>query len=82
MLYMMICHCVFMGKMIYNNLSYDYSDKISNELLKKKNENTSKTILYTTLNLVVDIISNKSFGDNLSNKDIFASTIISFSSIA
>ena len=52
----MICHAVFLGKIISNNLSYDCSDQFTNELIKQENLNTQKTITYTAVNLVLDII--------------------------
>ena len=35
---------------MHNDLSYKCSDDITNEVLKKENENTKKSILYTTIN--------------------------------
>ena len=49
-----ICQSVFLGRIIANNLSYDCSDDITNELLRKENENTKKSIVYTAANLGVD----------------------------
>ena len=51
-----ICQIVFLIRIIHNDLSYDCSDKISNELLKKENTNTKLTILYTAINLGADIL--------------------------
>ena len=50
-----ICHSVFLGRIIYNDLSYNYSDDLTNEVSKKENENTKKSILYTSINLALDI---------------------------
>ena len=50
-----ICHSVFLGKIIYNDLSYNCSDDITNEVLKKENQNTKTSILYTSVNLGLDI---------------------------
>ena len=52
-----ICHAVFLGRMINNNLSYDCSDDITNEVLRKENENTRKSIKYTAVNLGIDIFA-------------------------
>ena len=50
-----ICHAVFLGRMINNNLSYDCSDDITNEVSRKENENTKISIKYTAVNLVMDL---------------------------
>lgn len=50
-----ICHSVFLGKIIYNDLSYNCSDDITNEVSKKENQNTKASILYTSVNLGLDI---------------------------
>ena len=50
-----ICHSVFLGKIISNNLLYECSDDITNEVLRIANDNTRKSILYTALNLGLDI---------------------------
>jgi len=50
-----ICHSVFLGRIIYNDLSYNCSDDLTNEVSKKENENTKKSILYTSINLALDI---------------------------
>ena len=52
----LICHSYFLGTIIKNDLSYNCSDVITNELLKQENRNTKKTILYTAINLGVDIL--------------------------
>lgn len=44
-----------MGKIIYNDLSYNCSDDITNEVSKKENQNTKSSILYTSVNLWLDI---------------------------
>ena len=44
-----------MGKIIYNDLSYNCSDDITNEVSKKENQNTKASILYTSVNLGLDI---------------------------
>ena len=51
----MIGQSIFLVRIIYNNVSYNCSDAITNELFKKENENTKKTILYTAINLGLDI---------------------------
>ena len=50
-----ICHAVFLGRMINNNLSYNCSDDITNEVSRKENENTKISIKYTAVNLVMDL---------------------------
>ena len=52
-----ICHSVFLGRIMHNDLSYKCSDEITNELLRKENENTKKSILYTTINLGLNIFT-------------------------
>ena len=52
-----ICHIIFLSKIIHYNLSdYGCSDTITNEFLRKKNLNTKKTIIFTVVNLVIDIL--------------------------
>ena len=50
-----ICHSVFIGKIIHNDLSYDCSDDITNEVLRQENINTKKSILWAVVNLGGDI---------------------------
>ena len=50
-----ICQSIFLGFIIKNNLTYDCSDEITNELFRKENLNTKKSISYSILNLVIDI---------------------------
>ena len=50
-----ICHGVFLGRIIANNISYNCSDAITNEVLRKENENTKKSIIYTAINLGLNI---------------------------
>ena len=52
-----ISHSVFLGRIMHNDLSYKCSDEITNELLRKENENTKKSILYTTINLGLNIFT-------------------------
>ena len=35
-----ICHSVFIGRIIHNDLFYDCSDSITNEVLRQENKNT------------------------------------------
>ena len=51
----LICQAVFLGRITNNDLSYDCSDDITNEILRKENENTKKSISYTKVNLGLDI---------------------------
>ena len=52
-----ISHSVFLGRIMHNDLSYKCSDEKTNELLRKENENTKKSILYTTINLGLNIFT-------------------------
>ena len=52
-----ICQSVFLGKIIYYNIYYDCSDNTTNEVLKEGNLNTKKTIAFTSVNLVLDILT-------------------------
>ena len=54
----MICHCVFIKKIIKNDLFYECSDEITNEILNQENKNTKKTIIYTAINLTADVLIN------------------------
>ena len=50
-----ICHSVFIGRIIHNDLFYDCSDSLTNEVLRQENKNTKKTILWTAINLGGDV---------------------------
>ena len=50
-----ICQSVFLGRIIKYDLSYDCSDEITNEVLRLENENTKKSITYTSVNLGLDV---------------------------
>ena len=50
-----ICQSVFLGRIIANDLSYDCSDDTTNEVLRKENENTKKSMIYTATNLGLDL---------------------------
>ena len=52
----MICQIIFIMKIIKNDLFYKCSDEITNEVLNQENKNTKKTIIYTAINLVADIL--------------------------
>ena len=52
-----ICHSVFFGRIIHNDLSYNCSDEKTNEILKKENENAKKFILLTAINLGLNIFT-------------------------
>ena len=54
----MICHCVFIKKIIKNDLFYECSDEVTNEILNQENKNTKKTIIYTAINLTADVLIN------------------------
>ena len=51
----LICQSVFLGKIIKNDLAYDCSDEITNEVLRLENLNTKKTIIYSGVNLGADV---------------------------
>jgi len=50
-----ICQSVFIGRIISNNLFYDCSDSITNEVIRQENINTKKSITWTASNLGVDV---------------------------
>ena len=49
-----ICQSVFLRRMIDHDLSYDCSDKITNEILRIENLNNKNDIKYTAVNLGLD----------------------------
>ena len=49
-----ICQSVFLSRIIKYDLSYDCSDKITNELLKEENKNTQKSIKLIAITLGLD----------------------------
>jgi hypothetical protein len=52
-----ICHSIFLSQIIHSDLPpYECSDKITNEVLRKENLNTKKTIIFTAINLGADIL--------------------------
>ena len=55
LLIFIICHSVFLKRISNNDISYNCSDDITNEVLRKERDNTKKTILYTKINLFSDI---------------------------
>ena len=50
-----ICQAVFLGKIIKYDLAYECSDEKTNEVSRLENLNTKKSILYTGVNLGLDI---------------------------
>ena len=50
-----ICHSVFLGRILSNNISYDCSDPITNELFRIQKENIDKIIIFTAINIGIDI---------------------------
>ena len=50
-----ICKSIFLGEIINHNLSYNCSDMISNEVFRKENENTAKSILFFSIDLIIEI---------------------------
>ena len=55
LLIVIICHSVFLSRIINNDISYNCSDEITNEVLRKERKNTKKTIFHTKINLIADI---------------------------
>ena len=52
-----ICHSIFLSQIIHSDLPpYECSDKITNEIFRKENLNTKKTIIFTAINLGADIL--------------------------
>ena len=49
-----ICQSVFLRRMIDHDLSYNCSDKITNEILRIENLNNKNDIKYTAVNLGLD----------------------------
>ena len=49
-----ICQSVFLRRIIDYDLSYDCSDKITNEVLRKENLNLKESIKYIAVNLGLD----------------------------
>ena len=54
---MIICYIVFLVNIKNNDLYYDCSDELTNEVLKKQNKNTKKSITIVETNLILDIIA-------------------------
>ena len=52
----LIGEAVYLYRIKKNNISYQCSDDITNELFKKENDNTEKSILYTWINLGLVIL--------------------------
>ena len=51
-----ICHIIFYYKILkYNIKSYDCSDSITNELIRKETKDNYKQILYFTINFYLDV---------------------------
>ena len=50
-----ICHSVFLVGIINNDSTYECSDKITNEYLRKETTYTKKSITYTAVNLGFDV---------------------------
>ena len=53
---LMICQSVFIRVMIENDLFYECSDEITNEIINQETKNTKKTIIYTAINLTSDCL--------------------------
>ena len=51
-----ICHAVFLGQINNNDIFYDCSDHITNEVFKQEHLNTNKTKIFTAINLVLDLL--------------------------
>ena len=52
----MICQSVFIRTMIENDLFYECSDEITNEIINQETKNTKKTIIYAAINLTADCL--------------------------
>ena len=52
----MICQSVFIKRIIANDLLYECSDEITNEILNQEYKNTKKTIIYSAINLAADCL--------------------------
>ena len=52
----LIFHSIYLGKLIQNDVSYNCSDDITNELTKIQNKSTKNSILFTAINLGLDIL--------------------------
>jgi hypothetical protein len=50
-----ICQSIFLGNIIYYDISYECSDDITNELIRKEYKNRDKSIIYTVANLIIDL---------------------------
>ena len=51
----LICQAVFLGYIVHYSLSYNCSDVITNELLKKEEGKTKRSIIFTAVSLGLDI---------------------------
>ena len=52
----MICQSFFIRTMIENDLFYECSDEITNEIINQETKNTKKTIIYAAINLAADCL--------------------------
>ena len=50
-----ILQSVYLGKMIKNEIAYNCSDALTNKLLSKDNENMKASIVFTVINLGIDV---------------------------
>ena len=51
-----ICHSVFLGKIIHFRIFYNCSDSITNEMFKKENKNTKNIIIFSSINLGFEVL--------------------------
>ena len=55
-IYLIIYQSVFIWIMIENDLFYECSDEITNEIINQETKNTKKTIIYAAINLAADCL--------------------------
>ena len=51
----LIAEAVYLSRIIKNDTSYECSDDITNEFFREENDNTEKSILYSWINLGLDV---------------------------
>ena len=56
LLIFIICHIVFLIRIMNNDISYNCSDDITNEVLRNERKNTKKSIIYSKINLFADLL--------------------------
>ena len=51
-----ICHSVFLGKIIHFRIFYNCSDSITNEMFRKENQNIKNIIIFSSINLGFEVL--------------------------